>query len=1026
MRVSSRLVWTGFLLTLLLASIAAHAQTTHALNLPPQALSDSLRELGSQAHINVIFDPVAIKNREAPALRGNYELKQALEKLLEGTGFTAEFTSATTVVIKPQPPATAPVPNSARRSQGRRAQRAATSPKPNTLSKITVLGSLIPRSQVETASPLLVITAQDIKNQGFSTVADALQNASINTGAINNTAIDTGDLWAAKTISMFGLDPSYTKFLIDGRPMALYSQLSQSATVDQLFTNLGDIPIDLVDRIEILPGGQSSLYGSDAIAGVVNIVLKKHAHVATLGARYGWYPDGGGRERMLSFTDGFDIGKLDLMLGAQLSDQQPMFAFQRRLTAQNFSGGINPQEPGSDIFVYGFSGTGYFPASPEDCSKLSDLWGSTEQYYSESGFPFCGSVSDRAWTTLMNKQQSASLSVHATYTVNDNFNLYADWNDNYQKISNVLDQGYFALFYDPELNDIVEVLRNVAPEEMSTSLDGLMGETDYQNTYMATVGGKVDFGGGWDLDVGFTRSYNRIDHPQKGLLADDVPGSFGYAFLGPQLGTVAGFPVYSPPNGFSLLTTPMTPAQFAGYLGQATVLSNDRSDQLRAQLTQSDLFTLPGGDAGLAIVAEEGYDTWKYLPSLLLTSGYLEGIAWNPSNGHRSRYATAAELRLPFFKMLTADLSGRYDSYDAEGAHFSQPTYSLGLEFRPFSTLLLRGKYSTSFKAPSLIDEFEGGSSSQNFVTDWVNCGLLGAAGNNIGNCPPQYYSEPATIIQTSNPDLQPLTAKTASYGLVWSPTPNLSISADYQHILIRNEVLKENPDYVVEQSWLCMNGTLDPASPSCQHFNAEIVRGPPPPNSSLLGPILQVTTTKSNIASEEDNAINANFDYRFGLGRFGRMEANVAYTRVLSHHQQQFPGDSRIDYLHNPQLSTEFATKGNISLTWTREEWSATLLGSYFGPTPNIQAQYYGYGTPYAGNVAAWHIFNGSVSYSPTLDWQLSLRVNNIKNSMPPLDITQFGSFNQPYTPGNYNPYGREIFVEARYRFGHSGSDSD
>lgn len=1015
-----RWIKVGVLLAAFIIPITVFAQSTYSLNLPAQALADSLRELGSQAHVNVIFDPAAVKGRAAPALKGSYSLKQALATLLEGTGFAAKFTDANTVVIERS---TGPMQGPPSRAERRRPPYAAAPPKPTTLGRVTVLGSLIPRSQIETASPLIIITAQDIKNHGFSSVADALQNAAINTGAINNTAINTGDIWAAKTISLFGLDPSFTKFLIDGRPMPLYSQLSQSATVDQLYTNLSGIPIDLVERIEILPGGQSSLYGSDAIAGVVNIVLKKHAQAATLDARYGWYSDGGGRERMLSATDGFNLGRLSLMLGGQISDQQPIWAFQRRLTAQNFAGGINPQQAGGDVFVTGFSGTSYFPATPQDCSKLSGLWGGTERYYSNNGFPVCGSVSDRAYSTLMNKQQTVSLSAHATYAVSDNFNLYADWSDNYQKVSNVIDQLYFNLFDDPQVGDIVELLRTFAPEEMANNRDGLLGQTAYQNTSMTTLGGRVDFSGGWNLDVGFTRSYNRIDHPQKGLLADDVPGSFGSTLLGPQMGTdIFGYPIYSPPNAFSPLATPVTPAQFAGYLGEATVVSNDRSDQLRAQLTQPDLFTLPGGNAGLALVAEEGYDTWKYLPSPLLTSGYLQGTYWNPSNGHRSRYATAAELNLPLFKMLTADLSARYDSYDAEGAHFSQPTYSLGLEFRPFDTLLLRGKYSTSFKAPSLIDEFEGGSSSQRFVTDWVTCGLLGYGGNGIGNCPPQYYSEVATVNQTSNPNLQPMTAKSWSYGFVWSPTPALSMSVDYLHISIRNEVLKENPDYVLDTSWQCVNGTLDSSSPTCQHINSEIVRGPAAPGSSLPGPILAVTTTKSNIAHEVDNNLNASFDYRLGLGKLGHLVASIAYTRVLTHRQQQFPGDPLIDYLDNPELSTEFASKGNISLTWIRKQWTATLFGTYFGPTPNLQAQYYGYGTPNAGKVAAWHIFNGSVSYSPTPAWQLSLRVNNIKNSMPPMDITESGSFNQPYTPGNYNPYGRELFVEARYRFGHGG----
>ncbi|MES2403433.1 MAG: TonB-dependent receptor [Pseudomonadota bacterium] len=1005
----------GLLMAALAAPVAVYAQVTYPFNLPAQALSKSLRQVGSQARINVIFDPAAIGARQAPSLKGSYEPKQALSRLLAGTGFTAEFTDATTVVIKPR---TGPTPNTPDRPQERRPLRAAAPPVPATLDKITVLGSLIPRSKIETASPLIVITAGDIKNRGFSSVADALQNLTVNTGSINNTAINTGDIWAAKTVSLFGLDPSYTKFLIDGRPMPLFSQVAQTTTVDQLYTNLSGIPIDLVERIEILPGGQSSLYGSDAIAGVVNIVLKKHVNVATVDARYGWYSDGGGRERMLSFTNSFDIGKLNLMVGAQVSDQKPMWAFQRSITAQNFAGGINPQQPNQNVYAQGlFYGLTYFPSQPSDCSKLAGLFGGSERYSANSFGAACGSTTSNGYQTLINKDQSASFSVHADYAINDRVQLYADFLDNYEQQSHRVDNLFFAYIFDPNLFDEVFIEKEFAPEEISSNLDDLLSQKSYENTYQGTFGGKVDFGRGWNLDVAFTRSLESDDDRQIGLLANDVPGSYGSVLLGPYLGDFFGVPMYSP--NYSLLANPVTPAQYASYLGAASINSSNRNDQLRAQLTQTSLFTLPGGNAGLAIVAEEGYETWKYLPSPLLTAGTLQGIAWNPSDGHRSRYATAAELNLPLFKMLTVDLSARYDSYDAEGAHFSHPTYALGLEFRPIQTLLLRGKYSTSFKAPSLIDQFEGGSTGPGYVTDWGNCYVL--TGNtllNISNCPPQ-LQYPATVVQESNPALNPMTSKNFSYGFVWAPDAHLSMSLDYQHISIRNEVLKENPDSLGQEELYCLTGTLSQDSPTCQAVDAQIIRGPAT-SDFPLGPITEVVTKKINIAHEVNNALNASFAYRTDPHAWGYLDFNLGWTRVKAHRQQQFPGDPVIDFLNNPGFSTEFQTKANASLTWTRKKWSATLYGTYFGPTPNYIAQMNdGYTAPYAGKVAAWRIYNASINYSPTFAWQLSLRVNNIKNSMPPLDVTYPGSTNQPFNVGNYNPYGRELFVEARYRFG-------
>jgi len=1016
--VSIKPICAGILLAMCAAPIAVYAQATHAFDLQAQALASSLREFGSQSSINVIFDPSTVKGRQAPAIKGQYEPKMALTKLLEGTGLTAEFTGATTVVIKPSPLPAGPSERREPTPSAKPAQ-ATSPPEPTTLKAVTVLGSLIPRSQIETSSPLIVISADDIKTHGFSSVADALQNASVNTGSVSNTAINTGDIWGAKTVSLFGLDPSYTKFLIDGRPMPLYSQIASGVNVDQLYTNLAGIPIDLVERIEILPGGQSSLYGSDAIAGVVNIVLKKHVNVGSVNARVGWYSDGGGRERSLSASDSFSIGKLSVMLGGQLGDQQPMWAFQRRVTAQNYAGGIYPQQSTAVASVGGFSGLTYFPSKPSDCTGMAKLWGGGVGYEPTAYGSYCGTNTANSYMTLMNKSQSGSVSLHATYALNDNVQLYADLFDTYQKQSHQVNQGYFSIVGDANLHDDVLIARRFAPEEMAKSLDGLLTQSNYENTYTATFGGKWEFGQGWNLDAAFTRSEEHLDDRQEGFWADSVAGSYGNALLGPQLGTDAlGFPLYSP--HYSLLTTPLTPSQFAGYLGGTSIESSSRNDLLRGQLTQSSLFALPGGDAGLAVVAEKGYESWKYEPSPLLSSRQLQGLSWSASDGHRDRYATAAELNLPLFKMLTADLSARYDSYDAEGAHFSHPTYSLGLEFRPSETLLLRAKYSTSFKAPSLADEFEGGSSFPGVVIDWVNCGRLGYTGSTMGNCPAHYSYVPVTVTSVSNPNLKPLTAKNFSYGLVWSPAAGLSMSLDYQHISIRNEVLRESPYYVLSTALYCANGVLDPQSPTCQAIDAQIMRTPAPLGSPLLGQINQVVTSKINVASEVNNAVNGSIRYRTGRYDWGSLDVNVAYTRVLSHRQQQFPGDPVIDFLRNPGFSTEFASKGNVSLTWTRSKWSATLYGSYFGPTPNELARLNNsYEVPYAGKVAAWHIYNASVSYAPTPAWQLSLRVNNLKNSMPPVDITSPGSSNQPFNAGNYNPYGREIFFEAQYRFG-------
>ena len=151
------------------------------------------------------------------------------------------------------------------------------------ISTVTVTGSLIPqRTDIETAAPITVISAEDLQVRGFTSVADAVQQASFSNGAVQGAQFSGGFTQGAKTLSLFGLSPSYVKYLIDGRPMIDYPALYNGTDI---ITSISGIPMELVEHIDILPGGQSSIYGSDAIAGVVNIVMKKKIDGTTLQCR---------------------------------------------------------------------------------------------------------------------------------------------------------------------------------------------------------------------------------------------------------------------------------------------------------------------------------------------------------------------------------------------------------------------------------------------------------------------------------------------------------------------------------------------------------------------------------------------------------------------------------------------------------------------------------------------------------------------------------------------------------------------
>ncbi len=192
------------------------------------------------------------------------------------------------------------------------------------LEEVVVTGSLIPQLRAETATPVTVITAEDIQVKGFSSVADALQHTSFATGSVQGAQYTGGFTQGAKTLSMFGLSPSYTKYLIDGRPIADYPALYNGTDI---ITSISGIPEIMLDHIDVLPGGQSSIYGSDAIAGVVNISLKKKMDGPEADVRYGWTQNGGGTSRRIGLADGFSFGSVNVVVGAQYERIDPIWGF---------------------------------------------------------------------------------------------------------------------------------------------------------------------------------------------------------------------------------------------------------------------------------------------------------------------------------------------------------------------------------------------------------------------------------------------------------------------------------------------------------------------------------------------------------------------------------------------------------------------------------------------------------------------------------------------------------------------------
>lgn len=905
-----------------------------------------------------------------------------------------------------------------------------------TLDRVTVTGSLIPQAQIETVTPVTVITAEQIKAKGFSTVAEVLQQSSFATGAVQGAQTSAGFTQGADAVSLFGMPAGYTKYLIDGRPMVNYPALYNGSDA---FNNISGIPIDMVERIEILPGGSSSLYGSDAIAGVINFILKKHMDGGVATVRGGAYTEGGGSQIRGSFAHGFSAldGRLNGIASVQIEQSNPIWGYQRDLTKEMYTEGYSAPVASRDYLVYGyknfltqgFSNSGYvFPAGAS-CANVASQFGGTEalQYRNTStGGYYCGSYASGGYRTLKNEKKDGQFAGHVTFDLNDNTQLYADVLYSRDTVKYHSGSSYtwwgtsvkWGYYWDPEFGGLMNLQRTFSPEDMGPGGYSNTMSRDESRSYTTSLGARGTFGESkWDYDATVSRGEYKLDEHSFVSWADAINDYFESKVLGPQLGVDPAYdfyPVFSP--NWGAFYSVMSPEDFASFTGYAVSRSKTWDNTARFQTTNADLFSLPGGSAGIALAAEYGQESWQYNPDPRLLDGGVWGTTAVAGSGKRDRYAVTTELRLPVLDQLTFSLSGRYDKFSPDGAKsYDKPTYNIGFEYRPFESLLLRGKYGTAFKAPTLADNFQGMSGYYSYVVDYYNCAIRGYGPENVDSCSPQYTSRQFKGTTSGSVDLKPMTADVWSYGLVWSPLAKLSVSADFLHWDIKNEVGAQDANSLTLTEMHCRLGDAgyDIASPTCQDALSKITRG-------SSGSISAIYTPKVNQSRRVTDSIISAANYGVDIGSYGSLGFNASYTVNLKQKYWAFDGDAAIDLLRRPGWSSDPKHREELSVNWTspNDTWTTTLYANRIGGTPNYAARVAdNYTAARTGTLPAYTYYNASVTYAPG-PIELSLMVNNLTNEMPPDDHSYPGTAGAPYNSSVYSVYGRAVYFEAKYKF--------
>ncbi|MBS0591134.1 MAG: TonB-dependent receptor [Proteobacteria bacterium] len=890
------------------------------------------------------------------------------------------------------------------------------------LKSVVVTGSLIPRAQIETASPTVTITAADIQKQAFATVYDALKALPMANGGVQGNQYSGGFTQGAQTISLFGLPANFTLILLNGKPMSQYP-LAYNGTGS--ITDLSNIPAAMIDHIDIVPGGNSAIYGSSAIAGVVNIVLKEKMEGVDMSFRVGGYTDGGGQSQRLQLSGGGSWGNLDYLWSLELLNQQPIFAGQRDWTKSLYSNpSLNgaPVVPSRSFLIAYINSAGravYQDPGSATCAPLSYLYNNTTSYaYRPGRGYYCGTTGQYQATSLLNENKSGSAYTNLVYHINENTDAYAQilfnsaapkyniggafqfWESNENALAP--NNGYF---WNAKTNQIELWQHLVAPEEYGGGTAG-GAETDYSRSYNVAAGFRGALGTNWTYDAYYTRSQQNVTASYMHFKKSAIDKYY----LGPQMGTYYGYPVYSPDK--SKLYTPLTPATFNQLAARVDNSQEQWTQSLNLIVTNNSLFTLPAGDVGVAGTVQAGSEALHQNVADLIASGDALGLTGSHANGTRNFYGVGGEMRVPVTSWLTGDLSGRYDSYRFSGNSASKFTYKLGIEIRPMDNLLLRANYATAFRAPDMRDLYNA-TGYYTSVTDYWQCRLAGFGPTTYQKCPD--YSDQIFGNSGNNGKLDNITAKTLTYGFVYTPVDRLTLKVDYQRVSIKNEVQQISLDTVLQSEADCRIGktvggaTIDPNSAICKYYESLIARAPADAKANPYH-LLTVSSYPINAATESESGIAASLDYVWDMDRYGSLTFNANYYVEFKHLIQQFPTDPVINVYHDMRYS-DWKSTFTGAVTWNIGNWSTTLYNQRYGSIPNAAQN---------GKLPPWILYNGSVTYHFSDDAALSLRVNNIFSTKPPLDKTQ-SSF--PYfNTYNYNVYGRAVWAEFGFHFGPGG----
>ncbi|MET0808950.1 MAG: TonB-dependent receptor, partial [Pseudoxanthomonas sp.] len=300
------------------AALATQAQASAAvpINIPAGELVTALDTLARQSGAQFVYRADQLQGLRTSGVQGAKSAEEAVDRLLQGSPFMAQRDASGAMVIVRRQAPKPPVRQVSMAAQSPAAAAPAPAPEVKELETIQVTGSRIPRAQIEGPAPVTVITAEQIQSAGLTSVPDVLRSLSQNSGSVqgqqNTTSAQSTP--GAQAVDLRGLGPNHTLVLVNGRRIADFPLPLNGRSN---FTDIGNIPLGMIDRIEVLTGSASAVYGSDAMAGVINFILKKSTDGTIIDYRYGDTSRGGGESHNLTLTAGFERDNFSGIVGVE-------------------------------------------------------------------------------------------------------------------------------------------------------------------------------------------------------------------------------------------------------------------------------------------------------------------------------------------------------------------------------------------------------------------------------------------------------------------------------------------------------------------------------------------------------------------------------------------------------------------------------------------------------------------------------------------------------------------------------------